>query len=666
MGTWPEEAGPQGFTFPMASQDQPTGAHYDPDFEVRSEGPGEDIYRIVESRIHRRSLMKAGLGAVLGAAAVRFGAEPAQAAPVPAAASAGRPGLRFQAIRSSVADRIQVPAGYKHQVVIAWGDALDREGVGWAQDRQSGKAQAHQFGYNNDFLGYMPLPFGSSNSSHGLLVANHEYVNPEIMFPAYTKEGITAEQVSICKEAVGMAVVELKQNKAGDWEVVAGSRFNKRFTCETPFDVAGPARGHDWMKTKASPDGTKSMGTCSNCAAGKTPWGTVLSGEENFQDNFANALAETDPAKVRSHKRYGISDKASEYGWELHDPRFDVGKEPNECFHFGWVVEIDPYDPSWTPKKRTTLGRFRHEAATTHVTKKGRVVMYSGCDGRFEYVYKFVCAKPFNRRDRLANRDILDEGVLYAARFNEDGTGEWLPLVFGQGPLTAANGFNSQGDVVINARIAADLLGATKMDRPEDIEVNPVNEKVYIVCTNNTDRGKDGRPGPDKANPRSENRHGHIIELIEQGNDHAASAFAWELFLVCGDPSDDSTFFAGYDKSLVAPVSCPDNITFDHDGNLWIATDGQPRSLAINDGLYAVPVEGPERGRVKQFMSIVKAAELCGPELTPDGATLFAAVQHPGEGSTYEKPSTSWPGHSGIPRPAVIAVTRSDGGRIGE
>jgi secreted PhoX family phosphatase len=635
--------------------------HYEPDDVVRSEcGLGEAFAEVVEQRLSRRSIIQAGLGAVMAGGLASLAAQ-AEAAP-----SAARSSLRFKPIRSGIQDRVRVPQGYQAQVVISWGDPLSATTPEFDVNALKKADQERQFGYNNDFLGYHPLPYGSRNSRHGLLSANFEYANPEIMFPGFKVSEATLQQVEVMKAALGMGVVEVKQNEDGVWEPVRESPFNTRYSAETIFEVEGPARGHAWLKTSHSPDGTKIKGTFSNCSAGKTPWGTVLSGEENFQDNFANSKAVTDPSKVACNKRYGIPTGASEYGWEMHDPRFDCGKEENENYHFGWVVEIDPYDPSWTPRKRTSLGRFRHEAATTFVSKGGKVVMYSGCDSRFEYVYKFVCSKPYDRKNRLANRDILNEGTLYVARYNEDGTGEWLAMRAGEGPLTAANGFATQGDVVINARTAGDLLGATKMDRPEDIEVNPVNKKVYVVCTNNTDRAKSGRPGTDKANPRPENRHGHIVEMTEDGDDHGATKFRWELFLVCGDPEDSSTYFAGFDKREVAPISCPDNITFDLDGNLWISTDGQPRSLAIHDGVYAVPVEGPDRGKVMQFMSSVTAAEVCGPEFTPDNKTLFLAIQHPGEGSTFEKPSTSWPAHSGLPRPSVVAITHKRGLRIGK
>jgi secreted PhoX family phosphatase len=524
--------------------------------------------------------------------------------------------------------------------------------------------QADSYGYNCDFIGYLPLPYGSKSSDHGLLAANFEYVNPELMFPVDNVKNMTRDQVAACLEAVGFGVVEIKRTN-GKWATVTNSKYNKRQSLTTPMRVSGPAAGSDRMKTSKHRTGLTCTGTMSNCAAGKTPWGTVLSAEENFQGQFGKAKAPANALDKKRMDRYGISTGESGFAWERHFDRFDVSKEPNEPNHFGWVVEIDPYDPSWTPVKRTALGRCRHEAATTHVTKSGRVVMYTGDDARFEYVYKFVCSRRYNANDRTANRGLLDDGTLYVAKFNADGTGVWMPLTHGTGPLTSANGFKSQGDVVIDVRLAADLLGATKMDRPEDIEVNPVNQKVYVVCTNNSQRGTEGRAGADATNPRNQNRHGHIIEVTESGNDHAATTFKWDLFMVCGDPADPRTSYAGYNKADVSPVSCPDNICFDSRGNLWIATDGQEGSLKFRDGFFAVPTAGPERGRLKQFFASVVGSEVCGPEFTPDGKTAFLAIQHPGEDSTFANPSTRWPDGTGVPRPSVIAIQSDSGGVIG-
>lgn len=633
--------------------------HYDPDEVIRStNGRGDAFSEVISHRMSRRDVLRTGFSAgllMLGGASI---------AKMIAAPTLSPTGLNFTPISSHTGDSILVSEGYGVQTVVRWGDPMNPDCPEFNQTTQSADQQAQSFGYNSDFVGFMPLPFGSKNSTHGLLAVNFEYVNHEMMFPVTEAKDLTEEQVQICTEAVGFGVIEIKKMGA-QWQTIVDSKFNNRWTANSKMRVAGPAAGSDRMKTATHPAGDHCTGTMSNCSAGKTPWGTVLSGEENFQDMFANGSTLMDAKEKRSAKRYGLPGGDSEYRWEQHQSRFNLALHPNEANTFGWVVEIDPYDPTWMPAKRTSLGRIRHEAATTHVTKDGRVVMYSGDDARFEYVYKFVCTRPYDPADRKANRDILDEGVLYVARFNDDGSGVWLPLVYGQGPLNAENGFDNQADVVIDVRIAADLLGATKMDRPEDIEVNPVNEKVYIVCTNNVDRGKEGKSGPDKSNPRSDNKHGHIVELIETGNDHAATTFTWELFLVCGDPADPETYYAGFPKSQVSKISCPDNICFDAKGNLWIATDGQTKTLKLHDGFFAVPTEGPERGKLQQFMAAVPGAEVCGPEFTPDGKTVFLAIQHPGEGSTYDKPSTSWPEKQGIPRPSVIAITKDDGGIIG-
>jgi secreted PhoX family phosphatase len=632
--------------------------HFDEDPVVRStDGVGRAFSEIVASRLRRRDVLKGMVGVCLtlsGARPLALGRR-----------SAGSPtGLDFTPIAPSTSKEIVLSPGYRWRPLLRWGDPVMPGQPTPVLGQMDAATQARCFGYNCDFVGYFPLPYGSRNSDRGLLGVNHEYVNPELMFPIAHEKDVSRDQVLACMEAIGFTVVEVERQD-GLWSAIVDSPYNARYTMTTPIRVSGPAAGDRRMRTTGHPDGRWCRGTSHNCAAGKTPWGTVLSGEENFQSLFGGAAAYTDAKDVRSAKRYGLGQGESEYGWERHVDRFDCSKEPNEPYAFGWVVEIDPYDPEWAPVKRTALGRFRHEAATSHVTKEGKVVMYSGDDARFEYVYKFVCSKPFDPANREANRDLMDDGTLYVARFNDDGTGVWLPLVFGQGPLTPANGFESQADVVIDARIAADLLGATKMDRPEDIEVNPVNDKVYIVCTNNTDRAKEGKPGTDAANPVPENRHGHIIELTEEGGDHAATTFLWELFLVCGDPADERTHFAGYPKEGLSPVSCPDNICFDSRGNLWIATDGMERSLRLRDGFFAVPTEGPERGKLRQFMASVVGSEVCGPEFTPDGTTAFLAIQHPGEGSTYADPSTRWPDGEGPPRPTVIAVQSESGGVIG-
>lgn len=651
---------------------------YDPDEVVRSEsGRGSRFADILDRRLSRRDVVRAGAlsgvlmltGAawtrVLGSTGPGAGSTATGPASTGSTAGSGSPtGLNFVPIAPSTDEGLVVAPNYRVQTLIRWGDPIAKGVAPFDADRQTPAHQAKAFGYNCDYVGFMPLPLGSQSSTHGLLAVNNEYVNPEMMFPLESATKLTGEQIDVLMEAVGMSVVEIKRESSG-WTVVSDSRWNRRVTATTPHRVAGPAAASARMKTAVHPEGTSCTGTLSNCSAGKTPWGTVLSGEENFQGMFGQAKTLTDPIAQRSAKRYGLGQETSEYAWESHVTRFDCAKEPNEANTFGWVVEVDPYEPDSVPVKRTSLGRFRHEAATTHVTRNGRVVMYSGDDARFEYVYKFVTSRAYDPQNRAANRDLLDDGVLYAARFDEDGKGVWLPLVYGEGPLTEANGFTSQADVVIDVRIAADLLGATKMDRPEDIEVNPVNQRVYVVCTNNIERGRAERPGVDSSNPRAENRHGHIIELIEDRDDHAATTFKWDLFLVCGDPDDPSTHYAGFPKEAVSPISCPDNICFDAAGNLWIATDGMERTLRLRDGFFAVPTQGPERGKLIQFMASVVGSEVCGPEFTPDGKAAFLAIQHPGEGSTFQEPSTRWPDGVGVPKPSVIVIEANDGGLIG-
>jgi secreted PhoX family phosphatase len=441
----------------------------------------------------------------------------------------------------------------------------------------------------------------------------------------------------------------------------------------------GPAAGSPWLKTKADPAGQTALGTLNNCAGGKTPWGTFLTAEENFHQYFGSSGEIADAALLKSHTRYGlpVAVTASQRRWETFYERFDVFKDPNEAFRFGWIVEIDPFDPAFVPVKHTALGRFRHEGATFAVSPKGQVAFYTGDDSQFDYVYKFVSKGTFDPvKSKAENAKLLAEGTLYVARFNDNGSGEWLPLIFGQGRLTAANGFASQADVLVHTRLAGDAVGATKMDRPEDIEQNPVNKKIYMIMTNNSNRGADNQPGVDAANPRKSNRNGHILEVTEAGDDVAATRFTWEIFMLCGNPSamdptkpETEVLSAGFDIKKVSPIACPDNLTFDKAGNLWIATDGMPSPLRFNDGLYAVPVDGPSRGELKMFFSSVQGAEVVGPEFTPDETSLFLGLQHPGEGatSTFELPLTRWPDHNRKipPRPSLLVIQQDANQPIG-
>ena len=645
----------------MAVDRHPTGSSS----RRAGRGSGATFRGLLERRLSRRRLLRTS---AVASAAVALGSGPARSvrAAEPAAPAGQASTLTFVSIQPDTSDQITVAEGYQSQVLVSWGDPLFAGVPPFDINSQTAALQEQRFGFNNDFVAYMPLPPGSGNPGEGLLWVNHESTDGLMMFPGYQAGNPTEEQVNIELAAHGGSVLHVRRGPDGSYAYDPSSPYNRRITATTPMSLSGPATGAELMKTDADPTGIFVLGMLNNCAGGWTPWGTILTAEENFNQYFYNAekLPDEDPRKAQ-HARYDMppASRTRDRRWDLYYERFDVARHPNEPHRHGWIVEVDPYNPSSTPIKRTALGRFKHEGAATVVATNGKVVAYSGDDQRFEYVYKFVTDGAYDPNDRAANLGLLDAGTLYAARFDEDGTGVWLPLVYGQGPLTEANGFTSQADVLIRTREAADAVGATKMDRPEDIEVNPVNGRVYMAMTGNNQRGMDGRPGPDAANPRPDNVFGHVIEATEDGNDYTATTFRWEAFILAGSPADPSTYFAGFPKDQVSPIANPDNVTFDSRGNVWIATDGQPVSLNVNDALFAVPAEGPERGHLKQFLSAVVGGEVTGPAFTPDDTTRFVAIQHPGLGGNLAQPTSTWP--NGLARPSVIVVTRVGGGPIG-
>ena len=628
------------------------------------------IGALIARRLSRRDAMARVVGAAAGLALADQLL--ASVANVAEAQAAGPSTLTFTELAHQYSERDAVAEGYEIQTVIRWGDPIVNGGPAYDPKTVTAASQNLQFGYNCDYLDYFPLPKGSNASDHGLLVVNHEYTNTGLIFAGLgsgraARTRVTKAQSEAEIAAHGASVVEIRRVN-GTWQYVRDSRFNRRITGETEMRISGPAAGHDLMKVSYDPTGTRVRGMLNNCAGGNTPWGTVLIAEENFNGYFGGDPEKTPHAA--SFKRYGISAE-SWYGWANHIDRFNVEKEPNEPFRFGWVVEFDPYDPNSVPVKRTALGRFKHEGCHHVVNRDGRVVIYMGDDERFDYVYRFVTNRPWDANNPAANRDLLDDGVLSVAQFHDDGKVVWLPLVHGQGPLTAANGFASQADVLLNTRLAADLLQATPMDRPEDVEPNKANGRVYVMLTNNTRRQQ---AQVNRANPRANNAHGHVIEIIPPGAgtpnvDHASPEARWEIFLVAGKPGIDAG--ARYHRATSANgwLSCPDNCAFDAKGRIWIATDGAPDAAGVADGVYAADVAGTGRALTKLFYQAPRGAEVCGPLFTPDNTTLFLAIQHPGEeaGSTFEAPSTRWPDFAeGVPpRPSVIAIVKKGGGVVG-
>jgi secreted PhoX family phosphatase len=613
----------------------------------------------IEAIISRRAVLK---GLLAGAAVGALG--------LPTEAGAAGPStLGFKELAIGLDERDHVAEGYEIQVLLRWGDPVVTDAPPFDIANLTAAAQERQFGYNNDFLGFHPLPYSSDGSEHGLLSVNHEYTNSNLIFPGLgegraARLKATKQQAEVEVAAHGMSVVEIRR-QGERWQVVQGSRFNRRITGTTPMEVAGPAAGHARLKTNADPTGKRVLGTLNNCSAGVTPWGTVLTGEENINGYFGGDAEKLPDAAL--YKRYGVS-KSSWYSWPQHFERFDIEKEPNEPNRFGWIVEVDPYEPDSIPVKRTALGRFKHETATTVVNPDGRIVAYSGDDERNEYVYKFVSSGRYSAGDRAANKRLLDDGTLYVAQFRDDGTVKWLPLSHGEGPLTAENGFADQGDVLVNARRAADLLKATPMDRPEDIETNPLTGRVYVVLTNNTRRTAET---VNKANPRPNNEHGHILEIIPPGGkqpDHAATEAKWEVFIMGGRPGIDAGTRYHRAVSENGWLSSPDNVAFDAKGRIWISTDSAGQA-GIADGVWAADTTGRGRALTRLFYQAPVGAEVCGPCFTPDNTTLFLAIQHPGEepGSSFEQPATRWPDfEDGMPpRPSVVAITKKGGGVVG-
>jgi uncharacterized protein len=610
-------------------------------------------HNLQEIMISRRSLLKAGTIGV-AAAALPFKLKSEVLSNVPQ--------YFVEVARQKSSQTHHIPTNYTAKPLLKWGDDLF-EASPFIAAQITPKSQSRAFGFNNDFIAYMPI---NASSSHGLLCVNHEYCDPELMFSSQALQSLSekdfdaelARRSEIEMQAHGCSIVEIKRIR-GNWQIIVGSSYNHRITAKTKMRITGGAAGVAEMQTSYDATGKLAIGTVGNCSGGTTPWGTVLTAEENF-DVYFNGSQQT--INKPQYKAYGIGTK-SLYHWHKIDKRFDLEAEPNEPNRFGWIVEYNPYDKTSIPRKLTSLGRFKHECARVHVNHDGRLVVYSGDDEMLEYLYRYVSHGKYVAGDNEHNYRLLDEGDLYVARFAEDGTMQWLLLRYGENDLTAAKHFYSQADVLINARNAGDVVGATPMDRPEDIDIHPKTGAVYVSLTMNNDR-QHSNP----ANPRINNTTGHILQLNPPNGDHTADSFTWEPFLLGGDPEIAAN--AAYYKnppSVNGWLANPDNLAFDNAGNLWVGTDGQQKSVGFNETLYMIETTGEKAGSPRAFLTAPIGAEVTGHCFTPDNQTLFVSIQHPAEGSCFDEPSTRYPDFNpqNPPRPCVLAINHIGGKTIG-
>ena len=640
---------------------------------------------IVVAKLDRRRLLGGGLAAAtLGLfGGSLFGASPA-------AASDGRDDdddhddtrrlgklFGFTPVSASADDTVRVPVGYEWSVLVPWGTPLFADSPAWRADGSNSAAdQARQVGFNHDGMQYYPLGRGEEGSRHGVLVVNHEYTDASQIYTAAQGSAITAdaagrEKVAKALAGHGVTVVEIRRGEDGRWTHVPGSWFNRRITGTTPVAFSGPVRAdHPMLRSEL---GNAPQGTLNNCAYGCTPWGTYLTCEENWNGYFGTEDAAWAPNATET--RYGVSKAGFGYNWHRAEARFDLAKNRNEQNRFGWVVEIDPWNPSSTPVKRTALGRFKHEGATcTEVD--GHLVVYSGDDENGEYLYKFVSRAPW-RQMKARGTSPLDDGTLYVARFADDGTGSWIPLVHGTGALTVAAGFADQADVLLRTRQAGDAVGATKLHRPEWVAVDERTCQVYVTLTNGSTNSTAA-----VNSGRNPNNYGHIIRFEE---DHGAKTlFSWDVFLFAGDAQYPAQ--GGAKVPASQPLfGSPDGLWVDPDGLVWIQTDisNSSQNLASRGydriGNNQILVAHPKTAEVKRFLTGPRGCEVTGISTTPDRRTMFVNIQHPGESTTFwntangtpsnDNPRTvsNWPEQSptGRPRPATVVIRRTDGGVIG-
>ena len=655
-----------------------------------------NFYEVIEQRVARRGFLIGGLASI--ATGLIGGSLSGRAALAQSAAPSSLVG--FKPVPVSFDDTVVLPEGYSYQVLGATGAPISGDLPAYRPGANTGAEQEHQIGQHHDGIHFFPI---DGSSADGIICVNHEYIEPRFLhaekagykgaaiddvFVVYDADGKRDDdEVRMEIAAHGVSVYRTTRQADGSWAIVADPR-NRRITAGTPIEIAGPVRGSAHVRTKYSPDGTMTRGTVNNCAHGVTPWNTYMTAEENWAGYFANTT-QTDqkPDLPREHRRYGVSTdpRGGRYGWHLarsgadEHVRWDATARGNSALEdyrnepntFGWMVEIDPFNPDAPPVKRTHLGRFAHEGVVFAPAVEGApVVCYSGDDSRFEYIYKFVSDGVFVPGQ--TDGSILDAGTLYVAKFNDDGTGEWLALAPGRNGLTPANGFADLADILVNTRLAADLAGATKMDRPEWGTIDPRTGEVYFALTNNSRRTQ---AEVDAVNPRAVNNFGQIVRWRYEDGDHTRATFGWDLFVIAGGKTTSALATGGAlgDDSIFA---CPDGLWCDGEGRLWIQTDmgdiGPDYSGPLKDfGMNAMLAADPATGEIKRFLTGPWGQETTGVVTTPDGRTMFVNFQHPGAHATADdfaagRFGSGFPDYDGtVPRSATIVITRADGGVVG-
>lgn len=560
----------------------------------------------------------------------------------------------FEQVAANTEDTVTLPKGFEWQPLIQWGDPL------WSDEpefddatRGTAASQARAFGDNNDGMSIFV------RDGRTVLAVNNEYTNRGVIWGNRPKrKPVNRDDIEKGMMAHGVSIFEVARDDASNWQVVKDSDMNRRITPRTEMDLTGPAAGHGLVKTEADPTGTRTLGTWNNCGSGQTPWGTYLTCEENFNGYFS---APDERHQVSDElKRYGVSPKGRGYGWEIVDRRFDLAINPNEPNRAGYVVEIDPFDPASTPKKRTALGRFKHENAALVVAANGKVVVYLGDDERGEFLYRFVSHGKYSATSN--NSDLLENGDLFVAKFHDDLRGEWLALT----PETTGL---SDAEIRIHTRQAASIVGATTMDRPEWVAVNPTLAEAYVALTNNKHRGRKPNTGGDDTpakgpNPRERNRYGQIARWMPDNDDHSAAGFTWNLFALAGNPEVHDDAYAGSENINAGNMfNSPDGIAFDQSGMLWIQTDGN----YTNEGDFAgmgnnqMLCGDTVTGEIRRFLVGPRECEVTGLCWSPDRRTMFVGIQHPGN-----KGNSNFPrGGNSVPRSTVLAIRRTDGGLVG-